>query len=143
MIKFSIQGNGQKISISIYGYENDQAQDFDDANWLSCKISVNIDPFFFEFDASLTTQNFSYFYSDLNRMLETLEGKVFFQADEEWIEINLDPSSLGKVIVSGIIRPPSFEAKTTLTFKFETDQSYLSKANIDLNQILKEFPIRN
>ena len=143
MIKFSIQGNGQKISISIYGYENDQAQDFDDANWLSCKISVTIDPFFFEFDASLTTQNFLYFYGDLNRMLETLEGKVFFQADEGWIEINLDPSSLGKVIVSGIIRPPSFEAKTTLTFKFETDQSYLSKANIDLNQILKEFPIRN
>ncbi len=143
MIEFSIQGDGQKISIAICGYENDQAEDVSDANWLSCKIKVKVDPFFSEFDASLTTQDFSYFYDDLNRMLEKLEEKICFQTDEGWIEISLEPRSLGKVVVSGIVRPPSFQAKTTLTFKFETDQSYLSKANSDLKHILKEFPVKN
>ena len=143
MIDFSIQGNGQSVSISVYGYENEHTEDNSDANWLDCKISIKTDPFYGEFRAALTTHDFLYFFKKLSPMLEKLQGEASFQTIEDTIELKLKSSRLGGITVSGTACPFPGQAETKLSFNFEIDQCYLLESERILKSLVEQYPVKN
>jgi hypothetical protein len=142
MITVPISGHGGSISIEVLGYENTAATNESDANWLKSRIRIVAGPFSGELDASLTTQDFVYLERELTDVLRTFEGKATFQTDEDWLYFQIEMGSRGAAIISGALKANS-GSRTSLSFSFETDQSYLTQTKHALAQVLKCFPIRS
>lgn len=140
MMNFSIQDQNQLVSIYISGYENKNALDVSDANWLSCRVRLKTDFFTGEFNADLTTDDFLYFYEELEPLLKALEGTASFQTDEGWLEVKVKSIGLGKFSVAVVANPLS-TSKSKLSFNFEVDQTYLSKTRSELKKIVTEYPV--
>jgi len=141
MITVSIAGDGGSISIEVLGYENASASDDSDANWLISRIAVVAGPFSGQLSVALTTQDFAHFRRDLVEALRTLTGKAVFQTDEDSLRFQVEMGSRGTAKVSGIAQVIA-GYRASLTFAFETDQSYLTQARSALDAVVENFPVQ-
>ena len=136
-----VQGDrGATIRIEVRGYENPRADNQDDANWLRCWLTVAVDGFSCELDASFTTHDFVEFQHELEQVISTMAGVASFQPYEEAIRLDVKLGPSGQGSVSGLARSFSTE-RASLSFSFETDQTFLAQTRSELNRINREFPI--
>ena len=137
----SIKGIGGSIEIKLFGYENANSDNSSDANWLKSKIKISSGPFQGEFDATLTTSDFSCFEQELIQVLSNLNGKARFQTDEDWLSFDVEIGFLGTAVVQGTAKAND-GSRTNLVFSFETDQSYLQQTMRALSDITQTFPVQ-
>jgi hypothetical protein len=136
-----IAGDMANIVIEISGYENPKAPDSSDANWLSCTVVLRIGPFSGSIAASFTTQDFARFFNEIGTALHTFSGVASFLTDEDTLRLILKFEKTGRVHISGVAQdlgPP----KASLTFSFESDQSFLTQTCRQLEKVTHNFPIK-
>ena len=140
-IRLEIAGHMGRISIQVLSYENPMAENLSDANWLRCEVEVQAPPFSGVFSASFTTHDFTRFLEELRQILPRLGGTASFITDEDALRlaITLDERS-GRANVSGIAK--GVHTGAALSFRFDSDQSFLAQACRELEAIVKEFPIK-
>jgi hypothetical protein len=136
-----IKGSDGLVSIDVIDYENTAAETPEDANWLSCYITVKAGVFAGEYQASLTTHDFVDFQQQLARAVERLEGAACFETMEDVLRIAVDVKSNGHALISGIARSVG-AGRTHLTFEITSDQSCLSETNSQLQAIVQTFPTK-
>ena len=141
MISMPIEGTGGSILIEVLGYENAATSNESDANWLRCRIKIATGPFSGEIDAALTTQDFAYFERELTEVLRTLKGKATFQTDEDGLRFEVEMGSRGVAMVSGAAKAKG-GSRASLSFSFETDQSFLAQTKRALAEVVEHFPVQ-
>ena len=137
-----IAGPGARCRIQVLGYENPAAQDPSDANWLSCRVAIRgDDSLSAEGPAALSVQDFSDFAEDLHKVLRGAGGTASFTTDEEDVSLNIEIKKTGTASVTGVLRL-SGNVRATLSFAFESDQTFLAEAQRQLEAIARAFPAR-
>lgn len=137
----TIAGASGKLTINILGYENGDARDVDDANWLLCSIELTVDGFNARYRAALTTHELKDLEDELARILSEPGGSMSFVTDEENLGLKIRVESLGGVDIEGDCKV-SGSPKVTLSFLFQSDQTFLAKSLEDIKVALQYFPIK-
>ena len=139
---FTIKGHNSALTINISGYENDNAADFYDKNWLNAEAKIDTPPFKGVFEFSLTTMNLNNFYKyllDFTAVDKSID-QISFNTLEDDISINLLKNSLGHVQINGLIKPYIGESK--LEIAFDSDLTYMEDLKKRLKSIVQKFPIK-
>lgn len=139
MTEINISGNGRSICVNIIGYERDIVENDSDANWLNCYINIVMPPFSGEYMASLSTKDLIDFEVGLRSLSETFEGEAVLETDERAIFLRLSMKSQGQISIAG---EAMGSARTSLTFAFDVDQTYLNEYRRAVTAALKEYPAR-
>ena len=142
MKSVTIAGDVGKVRISVESYEREKFEDIEDANWLNCKIEFDIIGFSGSYPASIETKDFIDFYNCVNLILDNYDGIAIFETKEESIFLNIRMLKTGGATITGTLRNID-KANITVDFTFDSDQTYISKAAIELNNITKHFPFRS
>jgi hypothetical protein len=140
-LKVSIKGHGASIAIEVFGYENLSAQNASDANWLNCRVVVDMGQFVGNYDASFTTSDFIRFRNELKTLQNTMRGSASFVTDEEALNCTIEMRATGTALVKGTARVHG-HTTATLSFSFESDQSFLAEALREVEAAVCEFPLK-
>jgi len=141
MTGWRIQGAGAHVEVNVLSYERASATDQSDANWLRCRASGSFNGFSCIVDYSIMTADFRQFGSALQEMLDGRVGDAYFITAEEGLEIQVHQKPSGQCIVSGYLRSLGMP-KAKLEFRFDSDQSYIRQALIQLTETNQRFPVR-
>jgi hypothetical protein len=140
-LEIEIAGQTAQVRIEVFGYENPTAQESSDANWLTCRVEVRVRSFSGQVDAAFTTQDFAAFGRCLRSAVAEVKGAAAFETDENALQLNVEFTRTGAVRVSGTLREAD-RPQTSLTFSFESDQTFISRTADALDELTRRFPIR-
>ena len=138
--ELTIAGAGSHITITILDYERPKGREFG-PEWLSCAVDCSVGSFNAKLAIPLATEDLQRFRDSLGQVVERLVGNAAMDTIEGRIGIVVEMSSRGTATVSGNVSYRS-GPDATLSFKFETDQSYLARTLRELNRVLEIFPDR-
>lgn len=128
--------------MEVLGYENPSAPDVSDANWLKCRVAINIEEAFWaNFPASFTTSDFIQFHEELRTVLTKLSGTASFLTDEDALCLSIEIGRTGGALVGGVAQTYG-QPQASLSFSFESDQSFLSRTLHDLEAVVIHFPVK-
>jgi hypothetical protein len=139
--KWTLKGEGAELVIHVDSYERPVAEDESDANWLSCRVAGAMSGFSGLGKYSIVTSEFVGFEDALRAGLEQLSGSVNFSTMEKGLGWDIKFNGRGQAIVSGFLKS-SGSPTATLSFSFQSDQSYLQQTLSELIRVNREFPIR-
>lgn len=137
----AISGEQSRILLSIVGYENPTSIDTDDANWVTSEVEIAVGPFTGKYRAAMTTYDFDNFCLEVEALLNFSKPKAEFTTHEGWLNLHIEMTKQGGVIVSGSAAVHGL-AEATLAFTFPSDQSQLQQTLISLRWAIKQFPIK-
>ena len=141
-VEIEINGQGSRLRVEVLGYENPSAQDISDANWLRCQVMIKIgEAFLADFPASFTTSDFVRFRDELSTVLTKLSGTASFLTDEEALSLSIDIGRTGGALVSGVAQTEG-QPQASLSFSFDSDQSFLIQTLHGLDALVTHFPIK-
>jgi len=140
-VKVEVAGQAAHVKIEVVGYENPAAENLSDANWLTCRVEVSVRGFEGHVDAAFTTQDFAAFGRSLRSAVADLKGEAVFETDEDALRLKVEFSSIGTVSITGVLREPD-RPRTSLTFSFESDQTYMRRTVGTLDEVDHQFPVR-
>jgi hypothetical protein len=134
---------GRRVAVVVEDYERGgPQQDPHDANWLRCSITAEIGKFSGEVEASLTTNDFIRFSSELEKVVSGAASVASFTTMEEALALRIEVDRAGRAAVSGTLRGSDSTPPTVLSFGFESDVSFLRPLQAQLGLITSEFPVR-
>jgi hypothetical protein len=139
--KMSVNGHGASLGIEVFGYEQPFAQEFYDANWLKCRIAVNVGHFVGNYDATLTTLDFARFRDELRSALTSMKGAASFVTAEEALNYTIELRNTGTAQVRGRAQARG-HTEVIFSFSFESDQSFLAETLRGVEKIVQEFPAK-
>ncbi len=137
---FSLKGENGVITVKVLGYENPQAKDVSDANWLKAEIDFNSGGCAICYRAALTTSDIKCFQDELESIFSSLEGSASFLTDEDAITLQVEISNIGAIKVSGELKEVGL-AKIKVAFEFCSDQSFLGGTISELQELQSKYPI--
>ena len=142
MPSFSLSSSEtEKVAVSVRNYERDTTGDYHDDNWLSVRVEVRAGAFSGKFDAAFLTEDFIGFREQLGALYDSLKGDANFVTLEEQLSIRVVGNGRGGLTVAGeALDQPGIGNK--LAFVFALDQTSLSLALRELDEITSLFPIR-
>ena len=133
---------GGYVEIIVAGYEHPRQVDFDDGNWLTSAVRIEVDGFSGKFGASLRAEEFESLLNEINRLDETLAGRATYQTLEGQLGLEFEVDRLGHVSLRGAARNRP-GGTNQLTFEIpDFDQSYLKPLADSLRELLDAFPVR-
>ena len=141
-VEIEIKGHGGGIGIVVLGYENPAAADSSDANWLVCRVRVGVGPFRGEVSATFTTHDFERFRQELRGLLGRERASAAFETYEQVLELRIEGKPTGATPISGTIRY-TLGPNVVVSFKLDSDQSYLGSVLEALDAVTQQFPIRS
>jgi hypothetical protein len=139
-VEIEIKGQGGGIGIAVLGYENVEAENRSDANWLVCRVHLGIGALRGDFRATFTTDDFVAFASELRALLEGHTEVATFDPYEEALTLKVEMARTGTARISGMARHEGPEV--VVSFVVDSDQSYLSNTVRGLDEVTKQFPVR-
>jgi hypothetical protein len=92
-----------------------------------------------ETPAAFTTYDLKDFAENLRRALQTSDGTATFETDEEPLSLTIQFAKTGSAKVSGVLRGTDM-VTVSLSFAFESDQSFLQETARQLDEICRVFP---
>lgn len=117
-----LTGNSASLTINVLAYENSEASNFFDANWLKCYVQLVSVDCSFGIPIACTTEDVKCFHDEFDALSTSLKGEASFFTDEGTIGFDLKVDSTGGIAVKGFLKRvdiPRLEVK----FEFESDQS--------------------
>ena len=144
MATLELRGDlGQRIAVAVHGYERSEPQaNAYDANWLRCLITVELGKFRGEVEASLTTNDFSRLAAQVAQLVSGAVGTASFDTIEESLTLGIAIDHAGRATISGMLRADA-SRRTSLSFDFESDVSFVRQLQIQLALVVSEFPARD
>ena len=140
-LKLPINGHGASISIEVSGYERPSAQNVHDANWLKCSVALNLGYFTADYLATFETSDFVRFRDGLKIVLSTMSGAASFVTCEGALNCTIEMAPTGTARIKGVAQVHA-HTTATLSFSFETDQSFLAETLREVEGVIREFPMR-
>jgi hypothetical protein len=137
----SFAGEGAKITLEVFDYENPRAQNPDDANWLKAELTCRIGPFSGAWKTAFTTYDLTALHDRIEPVLKALSGRASFQNTEGDLTLNVEFSKSGKVQIEGVAEPPA-TVKSALDFGFASDPSAVAKTVRELKDVIEQFPVK-
>jgi hypothetical protein len=137
--EITIRGDSLAIRLAVIGYENPEATDVDDANWLAVTATVEAPGLFASTKLSLVAAELKEFRDQLRMSQETLAGSARLESLEQAISVNVVYGSLGRARISGELRLNGGES-LKLTFSGETDQTLLQSVLVALDEAVSAYP---
>ena len=137
----SIKGHGASIIIEVSGYERPIAQNIDDANWLTCRVFVNLGYFSGEYPATFVTSDFVRFRNELKNVLSEMGGSASFETCEESLNCSIEMKKTGIAQIGGKVQIHG-NVITALQFSFQSDQSFLTETLLQVEAIIRDYPVR-
>ena len=92
-------------------------------------------------DASFTTNDFARLLSEMDRLMTGESVAASFNTMEEALAFRIEVDRAGRATVAGKLREVE-AGGAELSFKFESDLSFLTKTHSDLTGIVAAFPHR-
>lgn len=137
-----LSGEQGSLTLEINGYERPEAEDPDDANWLMCKLTIKAGSFSGAFKSAFTTYDLVALHERLKIALKTLSGTFTFRNTEDDVKLDVQFDERGCAVLSGTAQPHQ-SLEGSLTFRFDTDQSYLSQTLRQLEGALRTFRVKH
>ena len=132
---------GARLTVSPLWYERTDSPYEDDLNWVFCEIEVKSGAFHGHYRAFLDRRDFAGFEQELRHALERLSGRATFSTIEAGLGFIVDiKDTTGRAYVkgeAGPLEPPS----TTLSFEFDSDQTFLQSTLRNLETIRDRLPV--
>jgi hypothetical protein len=139
-LKLEISENGDLIRIDIIGLENPNAVLDYDMDWIKSNITVKAGRFSGYFSASLMTNDFEVFKSELEILYNKLDGIALFQTLENQIYIKVVGDGIGHL--NAKCRFMDFAGHgNELIFEMNFDQTQIPKIINQLEKITKKYKI--
>ncbi len=135
-----VAGPGAHMDIAVLGYERAERSDVE-PDWLSCEVRCAIGSFGAALSIPLATEDLARFRDSLAVALVRLTGSARMDTIEERVTLAVEMGARGTAAVSGTINNHS-GPYASLSFRFETDQSYLGRTLSEIEATLKSFPER-
>jgi hypothetical protein len=135
-----VAGHGARVTIEVLGYERPGAQEESDANWLTCHLAVQVGGFSGWLQVAFTTHDFVRFLEELRPVYTHVSGTARFRTDEGQLELDVEMSRLGTARISGVVVNHD-GPQAMLTFRFESDQSFLGQTCRELETVVEQFPV--
>lgn len=129
----------ERLEVAVVGYEREFSGHYDDDNWLSVTLRVQVAGFSGTADATMTTVELLALQEMLHSLQKDPWAQAEFSAVEEQLRIALTGSGRGAFLLRGEIADPS---GNTLRFSLEMDLSQLGATSRQLGAVLRAFPIR-
>ena len=107
--------------------------------WLTARISFQLNGFSAEFDFSLMVGELVIFYKELLSLNNTLKGTAHFKNLEDNVGLTFSIDNLGHVQGNGTLRDRLYAVK--MSFLLEFDQTYLPGILHDYRNIIKELKL--
>jgi hypothetical protein len=140
-VEVEIKGQDGVVAVTVLGYENAEAENSSDANWLVCRVHVRVGAVRSDFRAAFTTHDFVAFASELGALLEGRAAVATFDTYEEALKVTVEMArKTGAARISGVARWDGSE--TAVSFTLDSDQSYLSSTVRSLDEVTRRFPVR-
>jgi hypothetical protein len=136
-----IRGEGAQVALEIVEFERPNSTNVDDANWLVGRLNVVLKHFSCQMGVSLRTYELTGLQSELRSCLRALDGTARLRPLGPELQLDLAFDRRGHVSVAGVVQTPG-PHKTTLSFSFDSDQSYLAQTDRQLQATLLNFPVR-
>jgi hypothetical protein len=136
-----LRGHQARVHIRVAGYENAEASNADDANWLTCAVSVEAGGCSARLGAAFTTHEFARLLASLDGALAGSGQPAAFQAFEEALEFRVTVPAAGAARVTGTAKEIA-AVRATLEFSFETDRGFLRETRAMLRDVVSAFPPR-
>ena len=137
-----IRGHRGQVHIEVANYARPDSTTGMDANWLACKCEVAVQEFSCNLNLSLTTADFVQFLAELDVAFRLLKGTAVFATLEGGLKLEIIFKTAGHVDVFGSVRSQISSRRRTLSFAFESDQSFLSQTLDGLRAVVRQFPVR-
>ena len=131
---------GNQVSLRPLYRENPSAQDYDDGNWLVTESLLEAGAFGGKVRASLCTQDFFSFRTQLRGLTTTPRGAARFETMEEWLELEVVGDGKGHFAGTGELTD-SPGTGNRLRFSFAFDQTHLPAMLRQLEEICRRFPV--
>jgi hypothetical protein len=141
MVSVALFGGGDRLVIEALDYERPGASDSYDSNWISTTVSIKSGAFSGSFSASFFAHDFARLQAGLEQVLKDISGTVAFESAEGDLAFTIELFARGSAVISGVAKPNS-SRESSLRFEFESDQTILSEAVKQLNQVLRRLPLR-
>lgn len=138
-ILMEIKSNGSCLQIFIQGRCHPECVDFEDANWLSAEIRIDVPGFHGCYGTHLRSDDFSRFRDELEEVERRSRTEATFSTMEEGLTLQGVLKCTGQLVWKGIARHSSGDS--TLTFEMETDYASLNGLIHDITTLLKEYPV--
>lgn len=138
--RIPINGNGASILIEVDGYERPGAKDISDANWLKCRVTLDIGYFKGNYSASFETTDFVRFKESLKTALKAMNGTASFETCEGALTCAIEIKSGGRARIKGTAQVRE-HIDATLSFSFESDQSFLAETLRETENTTAAYPM--
>jgi hypothetical protein len=136
-----IQGDNGQIGFEILGYENNQAQTTEDANWLRAVLHIKAGPFSGSVKMALTTSELVVLYSKLVKSVISLRDVVEFSTMEGNLSLRIEFGAEGRVSIRGVITPDESE-ENAVHYGFHTDPITLERSTQEFARLVSRFPVK-
>lgn len=137
----SFAGEGAKIVMEVFDYENPLAQHPDDASWLKTALTFEVGSFSGAFKTAFTTHDLVALHDRTEQVLKSLSGRASFQNTEGDLTLNVEFSKSGKVQIDGVAEPHGL-VKAALHFSFASDPSAVAETVRELKHVIERFPVK-
>jgi hypothetical protein len=137
----SFTGDGARITLEVFDYENPLAQNADDASWLKADLTCEVGSFSGAWKTAFTTHDLAALHDRIEPALKSVSGRVSFQNTEGDLTLNVEFSKSGKVQIEGVAEPHG-AVETALHYSFASDPSAVAETLRELKQIIERFPTK-
>lgn len=128
--------------IEVFGYERPIAQNVYDANWLKCRVALNLGNFTGHYPAAFETSDFVRFRDGLKTVLSAMSGSVSLVTCEEVLKCTIEMETTGTAQIKGVAQVQE-HATATLWFSFRSDQTFLAETLREVETVIREYPVRD
>jgi hypothetical protein len=141
-IEAAVGGDGCQLVLRVSAYELPEAQDFDDANWLTGEVDLvagTTGSFRATHGVALRADELERFHDDLLSVVESLNGVATLGHLEGQVGCTIALENGGGKLTAFVKEHIGSELNV---HECKTDQSYLAQTILELEAVLKEFPVR-
>jgi len=136
-----LKGDIGEIALEVLRYENGQALNIEDKNWLRAILYVQAGPLFGKAEFGMTTYELSVLCRELSAGAKTLMGGIRHATTEGNWQLNIDFERTGTAQISGVLIP-SMASNNALHYAFESDPISLESAVNQLRHLMQDYPIK-
>ena len=135
------QSERERIEVDVLRYERAPIGEYYDDNWLTAEIRVQAGGFDGNAAAVIVTDELVRFVAELRPLFETLSGSAEFTTIEDQLALKLVGDGKGHIKLRGVVLDHKGYGNC-LHFTLEFDQSQLRASISELEQVVKNFPVR-
>ena len=142
-IRFKLgKESSEYLQILAHSYAYPDSTDFWDGNWINTRIIIKVGGFKGDYEAQLRNVDFFDFKKGLENLYNILDGYANFNCIEDYLRIKIKGDGLGHFSAYCIaIDNPGINGHT-LKFSIEFDQTEIHSLTKMIDDLLKEFPIK-